>query len=65
MDLCPFPAPGVLQVTYVEVADVFAVEGLQHTQLPGDGVDGEDAGGRLVSSGAGHTVAQVHLVIVV
>lgn len=41
----------------MEAGDVLAVEWFEHAQFSWDGVDGEDAGGRLVSSGAGHAVA--------
>lgn len=46
------------QKSYVEAGDLLSVQRLGHGQLPGDGVDDEDARGRLVGAGPGDAVPQ-------
>ena len=48
---------------YVEVGDVLAVERLGDGQLAGDGVDDEDAGGRLVGAGPRDAVPEQALLV--
>lgn len=49
----------------MEVGDVLPIQGLVDGQLSGNGVDDEDAGGRLVGAGARHAVSQRAVLIVV
>lgn len=44
--------------SYMEAGDLLPVQRLGHGQLPGDGVDDEDAGGRLVGAGPSDAVPQ-------
>lgn len=49
----------------MEVGNVFSVQGFHDGQLSRDGVDDEDASGRLVSSGSSHTVPQGAVLVIV
>ena len=49
----------------MEVGYVFAVEGFGHRELTRDGVDDEDPGWRLISTGSSHTVPEETVLITV